>query len=243
MSGVEAGGGGGRLDVTAEDVQADPGSVVTAAFRAVDRREEGVASADLVLTADPGLTFEEDGVGFSRNGGRPGSFPGERSSGNSVLTCANARLDVYDSGDRIELDVTVRVGSAPSSGDPKVRLAIESPPNCRPETYGAASVTIHVKHLIPHIDRIDPQDVQEGGPVTFEGKNLGLVRWAIFADENGRTVITTAEGNNVGYLAKSKRPPGLAKGHGTVWLSTADTQSEIGTGNTSNGVGIVFEDP
>ncbi|MFE4355619.1 hypothetical protein ACFU7Z_19975 [Kitasatospora sp. NPDC057518] len=242
VSGVETGGGGGRLDVTAEDVPADPGSVVTAAFRVVDARE-GVAGADLVLTADPGLTFEEDVVGFSRNGGRPGTFRGERSPGNSTLRCAGAHLDVYDSGDRIDLDVAVRVGSGLSSGDPKVRLAITSPPDCPPETYGSGDVTVHVKRLVPRIDRVDPPDVEEWGPVTFEGSNLGLVRWAVFADEDGRTVITDAKGGDVGYLATSRRPPGLANGRGKVWLSTADTQNEIAPGNTSNSLDIVFENP
>ncbi|MET8544800.1 hypothetical protein ABZW03_29770 [Kitasatospora sp. NPDC004799] len=85
--------------------------------------------------------------------------------------------------------------------------------------------------------------MEEGGPVTFEGSNLGLVRWAVFADEDGRTVVTDATGRDVGYLATSKRPPGLANGRGKVWLSTADAQSEIAPGNTSNSLDIVFENP
>ncbi|MBD0672625.1 hypothetical protein [Streptomyces sp. CBMA156] len=243
MNSVETGGTGGWLDVTAVDVSADPGDVVTASFQVVNRRGRSIASTDLVLTAGPGLTFEEDVVGFSRNGGRPGNFPGERSPGNATLMCADARLDVYDSGDRIELDVTVRVGGGPSSSSLRVQLAIKSRPNCPPETYASGGVTIHVPHLVPHIDNVDPPDVREGGPVTFEGENLAPVHWAILADEGGRTVITDAEGKNVGNLATSKRPPGLAKGPGKVWLSTAEAQDEIAAGNTSNSLDIVFEDP
>ncbi|MFE3198019.1 hypothetical protein [Embleya sp. NPDC059237] len=94
---------------------------------------------------------------------------------------------------------------------------------------------------IPKIVTVEPPDVEEGGPVTFEGEHLGLVNWAVFTDKNKNKCIAPARGEDVGRAARVEhRPKDLITGAGTAYLSTADDQSGIGPDNSSNEIVISF---
>ncbi|MFE3198018.1 hypothetical protein [Embleya sp. NPDC059237] len=93
----------------------------------------------------------------------------------------------------------------------------------------------------PVLTRVYPPDVENGGPVMFDGSDLGLVHWAIFRDRDGKRVVVAARGENEGRTARVEQlPGGLARGPGHVSLSTARSREEISPENTSNELDMEF---
>ncbi|MFF4926515.1 hypothetical protein ACFY4B_38615 [Kitasatospora sp. NPDC001261] len=92
-----------------------------------------------------------------------------------------------------------------------------------------------------HITSVYPPQVEAGGPVHLEGSDLGLVRWAVFTDEDSKHSLTVpANGVDVGRAADSVCPDGLNTSEGTIALSDAKTKDKVNSSNTSNSVPLGF---